>query len=148
MVKRVIRIAGVSSVVAGCVLALAVSANATPARGHVAPARLRVAAVHGRPQDLPVVAITANKKGLKGKYTPKKIKAPGLWDGVEADCGESQASFLLDNESVADQTITSGGNDVGTIPAGDSVYLCAVPGLGRVTFGLENSTKTLKANFT
>ena len=148
MVKKVVRIAGVSSVVAGCVLALAVTANAAPARTQAVPARVRVAVVHGRADALPVVAITANKKGLKAKYTPKKITAPGLWDGVTGDCDESQASFLLDNESVADQTVTAGGSDLGTIPAGGSVYLCAVPGLGKVTFGLEGSTKTLKAKFT
>jgi hypothetical protein len=150
MVKSVVRIAGVSSVVVGCVLALAVTASAAPARAQAHPvaARIHVGVANGRAQVLPEVDITANKKGLKAKYTPKKIKAPGLWDGIQADCGAAQASFELVNDSVATQTITADGSDLGPLPSGYGEYLCVVPGAGRITFGLEGSTKTLKADFT
>jgi hypothetical protein len=76
--------------------------------------------------------------GSTVRYSPDKLTH--LSAVPAADCSSSDFSFTIDNKTSTAQTITDiGGGDVGTIPAGDSHWVCLVDSGTTFKLGLRSS---------
>lgn len=66
----------------------------------LAPAAL--AAGGARAVSLP----NSNIKGTPAHWSPTKLTAKARWDGVQADCGQSQGSFTIHNKESVSEYVT------------------------------------------